>query len=57
MIGRYTAIGKELLRDDQHVGVLDTPELAAALADVLNGQVLLDTGNERADAIAGVLWP
>lgn len=57
MIGRYTAVGKELLRDEQHIGDLATPELAAALADVLNGQVMLDTSNERADAIAEVLWP
>lgn len=57
MIGRYTAIGKQLLRDDQHIGDLTSPKLAAALAEVLNGQVLLDTSTKRADEIAGVLWP
>lgn len=57
MIGRYTACGKKLLRDCEHIGDLATPELAGALADVLNGQVLLDTSTKRADEIAGVLWP
>lgn len=53
----YTSVGKQLLRGREHIGDFATPELAAAIADVLNGQVLLDTRNERADQISAVLWP
>lgn len=52
----YTSCGKEVLRDGEHFADAASPDIAAALADVLNGQVLLNVAPERADEIAGVLW-
>lgn len=56
MHDRFTTSGKEVLRDGKHFADVTSPEIAAALADVLNGQVLLNVAPERADEIAGVLW-
>ncbi len=56
MSERFIACGKEVLRDGEHFADAASPQIAAALADVLNGQVLLNVAPERADEIAGVLW-
>lgn len=55
-VPEYTTCGKEVLRDGKHFADTASPEISAALADVLNGQVLLNVAPERADEIAGVLW-
>jgi len=52
----YTAHGKQLLRDGGHFADCTGPAEAAALADVLNGQVLLNVPEDRAQEIAEVLW-
>jgi hypothetical protein len=60
-MAEYLAVGKQLLRDAgrglEHFGDMASPEIANALADVLNGQVFLNVGAERANEVAGVLWP
>lgn len=56
MSERFTTCGKEVLRDGEHFADAASTEIAAALADVLNGQVLLNVAPDRADEIAGVLW-
>jgi hypothetical protein len=52
----YTACGKQLLRDGQHFADLIGPAEAEALANVLNGQVLLDMPLEQQQRIVEVLW-
>ena len=52
----FESHGKQLLRDGQHWGDMLTAEIAAAVADILNGQVLPDVSNDRADEIAVVVW-
>lgn len=55
----YTQSGKQVLRDGLHFADAATPEIAEALAHVLNGQVLLplDLTEEQQDRIQKVLWP
>ncbi|ODU67426.1 MAG: hypothetical protein ABT11_20295 [Novosphingobium sp. SCN 66-18] len=55
----YSQCGKQVLRDGEHFADAVSPEIAAALAHVLNGQVLLPPAltEEQQDHIQKVLWP
>lgn len=58
----FTRVGKKAagrLRDGRHFADAASPEIAEALAHVLNGQVLLppDLSAEQQDCIQKVLWP
>lgn len=54
----YTACGKQVLRDGEHFADLCGPREAAAIADLLNAQmVMMGMPDERTDEIVGVLWP
>lgn len=55
----YTHCGKQVLRDAQDFAQAATPDIAEALAIILNGQVMMgcDVPAEKQDWVAGVLWP
>jgi len=52
----YVASGKQVLRDGRHWADCIGPAEAAALADVLNGQMLLNVPEQRAQEIQEILW-
>lgn len=56
-LNRYTSTGMFLLRGAEVIGKMSNPDIAAAVADVLNWQPLLDRHNKRAMEIVEVLWP